>query len=135
MGRTSPAAVQAIIEVDSEIFLEPFIEAADALVTEICESKTKADGVTPYYDSPRLELIERWLAAHFYAIRDPRAATEQAGPVMQRIESEVDLGFDVTRYGQMAMRLDTAGGLAALNEQVKKGGTTIALHWLGTEYG
>jgi hypothetical protein len=124
--RTTDEAVQGIIETNSNISLTPFIETANALVTEVC-----AD----YYDDTRLELIERWLAAHFYAIRDPRRLQDRAAVVSKQIESRVDLGFDVTRYGQMAMRLDTNGGLATLNEQAKSGGKiTTGVTWLGTPY-
>jgi hypothetical protein len=46
------------------------------------------------------------------------------------------LGFDSSRYGQMAMRLDTDGNLAALNERAKKSGKAIAsVVWLGKELG
>lgn len=124
--RTTDVAVQGIIETNVNISLTPFIEAANALVTEIC-----ADVET--YDDTRLELIERWLAAHFYAIREPRRLSDRAAVVSKQIESSVDLGFDVTRYGQMAMRLDTNGGLSALNKQAKGGGKmTASVVWLGT---
>jgi len=127
MVRTTPAAVALIIEVDADIVLTSFIEVANALVTECC-------GSVSTYDATRLELIERWLSAHCYTIRDMRAEEERAGSVTEAKQSAVGLGFDTSHYGQMAMRLDTAGGLAALNEQVKRGRTgTVGISWLGTE--
>ena len=124
--RTTSVAVGGIIEVDSNISLTPFIEVANALVTECCS--------TDDYDATRLELIERWLSAHFYAIRDPRTTQESVGRgIAERFQSQVDLGFDVTHYGQMAMRLDTQGGLSSLNERIKNGGgSTAGVSWLGT---
>ena len=84
------------------------------------------------YDVTRLELIERWLSAHVYTIRDMRASEERAGTVSERKQSMVGLGFDTSHYGQMAMRLDTKGGLAALNARIKKGtGQTVQISWLG----
>ena len=127
MARTTSEEVALIIEVDESVSLTPFIEAANALVTEKCSTVTT-------YDADRLELIERWLAAHFYAIRDARPTHERAGSVGASYQSKVDLGFDVTHYGQMAMRLDTAGGLAALNMEAKKGGArTATVTWVGKE--
>lgn len=124
--RTTEAQVQGIIKTNASITITPFIEVANALVTELCASSG--------YDDTRLELIERWLAAHFYSVRDAGRLTERAGPVSKQIESRVDLGFDVTRHGQMAMRIDTAGNLAALNEQSKRGASiTPGVTWLGTE--
>ena len=126
MARTTSTAVSGIIEVDSTISLSPFIEAANALVTECCS--------TDDYDSTRLELIERWLSAHFYTVRDMRAESEKARTVSEKKQSKVDIGFDTSHYGQMAMRLDTEGGLAALNERIKKGiRSTVQMTWLGTE--
>jgi len=131
--RTTYAAVAKIIEVDLTITtdLVPFIEAANQLVTDVCGNYDSDD----QYDAGKLELIERWLAAHFYAIRDPRAKSEHAGPVGAGYQSKVDLGLDVTHYGQMAKRLDTVGGLAELDERLKKGKRIItpSLTWLGTE--
>ena len=121
MARTTYTAVGKIIEIDSsfsETDFDPFIEAANALVTEVCS--------TDDYDTTRLELIERWLSAHFYAIRVPRETDEKAGSVSAKYQSKVDLGFDVTHYGQMALRLDTAGGLAAINAEAKGGGKITA---------
>jgi len=123
--RTDSTAVEGIIEVDSSISLTPFIEVASSLVDSVCA----ASG----YTAARLELIERWLAAHFYAIRDPRKDSEKAGPVSEKNQYKVDLGFDVTTYGQMAMRVDYEGNLAALNERVKSGQKRrIGVIWLVT---
>lgn len=126
MARTTSAAVALIIEVDDDISLAPFIEIANAFVTECCS--------TDDYDATRLELIERWLAAHCYTVRDMRAEAEGAKGMTEKKQSKVDLGFDSSHYGQTAMRLDTAGGLAALNEQTKRGRRAlIDVSWLGTE--
>jgi hypothetical protein len=127
MARTTDAAVAGIIEVDTNITLTPFIETANQMVTDACG---EAD-----YTEAKLELIERWLAAHFYAIRDPRATAERAGPVGANFESKVDLGLAITRYGQQAMALDTEGGLRALSEQATggPGRITAGVTWLGTD--
>ena len=134
MPRTTAAQVKAIIETDSSIIvvdadLDPFILVANELVTELC---TGTAGPTTAYTSTRLELIERWLAAHFYCVRDPRTTNESAG-VSVGYESKVDLGLALSRYGQQAKLLDTHGGLATLDEQTKKGTTrTGSVSWRGS---
>ena len=126
MARTTSILVGGIIELDASITVTPFIDTANAFVTECCAGAG--------YDAARLELIERWLAAHCYTVRDMRAESEKAGPVSEKKQSKVDLGFDTSHYGQMAMRLDTKGGLARLNESSKSGGgTPVGVSWLGTE--
>ncbi len=125
MARTDAAAVQGIIETDATIDLAPFIDTANLLVTDVC-------GGFEYSDA-KLEMIERWLAAHFYAIRDMRASREQAGSVSQAFQYKVDLGLNVTMYGQQVLRLDTEGGFAALEARSKGlGKLDGSVTWLGT---
>jgi len=126
MARTTSVLVGGIIEVDATISLSPFIEIASVLVTECCSTND--------YDATKLELIERWLSAHFYTVRDMRAESEKAADTSEKKQSKVDLGFDTSHYGQTAMRLDTAGGLASLNTKMKgKGASPMGITWLGTE--
>lgn len=136
MPRTTRTLIGQIIELDVSIVpddasMAPFIEIASELVTEFC---TGANGPRTPYTEQRLEIIERWLAAHFYTTRDPRASAETAGAVSVTYQSRVDLGFDSSHFGQAAMRLDTNGGLAKLNENSKKGGRpSVGAVWLGTK--
>jgi len=122
--RTNATLVAEIIEVDPRINLDPFILSASVLVDEIEQNSRST--LTP----ERLELIERWLAAHFYAMRDPRAETERAGSVGVTYQSKVDLNLSLSHYGQMAIVLDTTGTLRLLSEagKVRRGA-----FWLGRE--
>jgi len=121
------AQVKAIISVDTVGWpdITPFISAADDLVVELCSDSG--------YDDAKMTLISTWLSAHFYTVADPRTTDEKAGSVGESFQSSVDLGFDTSHYGQMAMRIDTAGNLAALNEKIKSGKGKSGLLWLGTE--
>jgi len=125
--RTTDALVGGIIDVDDSISLTPFIAAANSLVTERC-----TDLDVDYTDA-HLVVIETWLSAHFYTVRDMRASEERAGPVSERFQSKVDVGFSTSHYGQMAMRLDYQGGLARLDNKLKRGGKSPRLSWLGKE--
>ncbi len=127
--RTTTALVEGIIEVDSAISLTPFIAAANAIVTQT--STNLSASLTAYTDE-QLTQIETWLSAHFYTVREGRAFEERAGTVSERKQSKVDLGFNTSHYGQMAMRLDWYGGLAALNNKILKGNFKIpSVAWLG----
>jgi len=118
--------VEGIIEVETDDVLTPFITTAIAVVEKNCidEDLTAAE----------LNMIALWLSAHFYAIMRARPTREQASQgIGETFQSKVDLGFDVTHYGQMAMRVDWSGALSALNEQAKRGGKiTISASWLGS---
>lgn len=133
MPRTTSLLVGGIIEVDSSITVDPFIDVANELVTECC---TGDNGPDTEYTETRLELIERWLAAHFYAIRDMRPDNEKAGSVAEKYQYKVDLYLANTMYGQQALILDTNGGLAALNQATENGSPRkIVIAWLGAEEG
>lgn len=123
--RTDADSVKAIVELDDdETNLTPFMTAANAIVSEVC-----APVLT--YDTTRLTMIETWLAAHFYCILGPRTTSVSVG-VSVSYENRVDLGFNLTRYGQQAMLLDTNGGLAKLNKKITKGGVNGSVIWMGT---
>lgn len=126
MARTTADAVKKIIEVDETISddLEPFIEIANLMVTDHCTGSS--------YSDAKLELIERWLTAHFYAVRDQRVQSEGVSGISQTFQTQVGMYFDLTIYGQQAMLIDSAGNLAALNAGVKKGKTrNAAIQYLG----
>ena len=114
MARTTSELVEAIIEVDDTLgSLAPFIDAANILVTELCEPTG--------YSEERLTVIETWLAAHFYCSKDPRIQTQFADGVGQTVQNKVGLGLDGSTYGQMVKRLDTSGVLAKLDTDAQKG--------------
>ena len=125
MARTTSAAVEAIIEVETGDSLTPFIEVANHMVTQHCTDSS--------YTDTTLELIERWLSAHFYAIRAPRPDSESVGPVRTKYQYKVDLNLFVTTYGQHAMLIDYEGNLAALSKRIEEGQSSEAeVTWIGS---
>jgi hypothetical protein len=118
MPRTTNELVRGIIEVEEGVDLTPFITVASSLVTELLEGK---------HDEERLVLIETWLAAHFYTVKDPRSVSEGAGPVTQSVQSKIDLFLSTSHYGQHAVILDTTGTLAGIGRRKIEANLT----WLG----
>ena len=131
MPRTDATAVRNIAKVKrsaEDSTLDPFIEAASFLVDKVCADDED-------YDDAALELIERWLAAHFYHVFDPRRVQERADVISATYEGKSGLYLDFTRYGQQAKLLDFNGHLAALDAEIKnpKKRITVDLTWLGKE--
>lgn len=126
MPRTTAERIAKLLKVKPGLDMAPFIEVANELVTECC-------GELGYTEN-RLTLIEDWLAAHFYAQRDPRVQSEGIGSLNSTFEGRTDLGLNNTRFGQQALRLDTKGGLATLEDVAKNPVTKNAfgMFWLGT---
>ena len=119
VGKLHPAGSDE----DEDVDFTPFIETANNLVDQVCLESDYSDAT--------LELIERWLAAHFYAQLDPRTVMEEVRGARERFEGETKIRLDNTRYGQQAMIIDTAGNLKALNEG--KGKITAKALYVGED--
>lgn len=134
-GRTTAVAIESIIQVVRNVNLNPFIDAANELVTEKCAVVFPGEmpkfncrdlpifvplpGGFAYADY-RLELIERWLSAHFYTVEFMVSSEQRAGDVQQRFQGRTGQGLDSSLYGQHAQMLDTMGALAVLNNGQNK---------------
>lgn len=121
--RTTATAVLDLFDLteeDRDLYLEendagknkvdPSIEAANAIVDAVC--------LESGYTDTLLELIERWLAAHFFCMLVERRAKSEAvtgvAGVSASYEGLTRLGLEYTPYGQHAKLLDYAGNLAEL---------------------
>ncbi len=130
MARTTPAAVQGVLgpHYDGQTSLTPFIDTANAIVERIAEQD--ADSIMT---SVRLEIVERWLAGHFYAHADQLRQTESAGgKASATYQGQTGMNLSSTQYGQSAMLLDFTGLLAKLSKQAEEGGRRkVGFQWLG----
>ena len=104
-NRIDDGEVREIMDVDTDISdLTPFITAANLIVTARLAGQGLGDTL--------MKEIERWLAAHFVASRDPLAKTEKIGDASITIQGEFGKNLESTAYGQRALLLDTTGALA-----------------------
>lgn len=124
MIRTTPELVAGLVQVDPAITLDPFISAASILVDRISE-----DSASPTEEV--LTVIETWLSAHFYCVRNPRRSSERAGDVWATFMSKVDLNLQVTMYGQQAMMLDPTGTLKFINDSKSFKARKVGAYWVG----
>ncbi len=126
--RTTQVLVQGIIDAQVGFDLTPFIAFANELVTDVCGASGYSDG----YIGSKMELIERWLAAHFYTDFDNQLTMAKAGTVTVGYQHKIDYGLKSSVYGQHAMIMDTDGNLAALNNTMQtKRKITVGVQWLG----
>lgn len=126
--RTDAELVRKVLDGDEESDYSPYIVAASSIVDDVC-----VDTSTYTYTAAKLELIERWLAAHFFTVQDGQVTEEQAGPVREKVAFKIDLFLLNTKYGQVALALDTAGNLAAWQKELENGGPRrCGMTWLGS---
>ncbi len=125
--RTNQTLVAEIIDITAGFDITPFIQTANSIVTRWCTDSTFG------YTNDQLELIERWLSAHFYSIYDQLPQSEHAGVVSASYQGKTGMMLQATTYGQQAMVADYMGGLAALQKRLTEGvAPRPGVRWMGT---
>lgn len=131
MARTTSAAVQALLEPGQDYdtltspSLTPFIETASAMVDDAASCAT--DLGTPI-STTRLELIERWLAAHYYVQSDQTYASKNTEGAGASFHGQTAMYLEASKYGQTAARLDPTGCLQSVAGAERK---SAGGFWLG----
>jgi hypothetical protein len=129
--RTTIALVQGVLapnqDYDGKANLQPFLDTAVVLVDDIEASAVEDEAPL---SAAKLELIERWAAAHFYKCSDRPLSSSSAGKGRASYDGKTDKYMEATLYGQTAMALDSSGYLRAQASSAERrvaGGS-----WLGT---
>jgi len=115
MARTTELAVQNILgtNYDGSTDVDPFIATATNIVDRLSALDTES-----VLSATTLELIERWLSAHFYTVMDPLKKSEGRG--------KSNASYNDRSYLDMAKMLDSSGNLGNLMS-----GKSISVKWLG----
>lgn len=110
--RTTSNKVTELVPSDMDV--ASFIEAASLIVDEELVNQ----GLT----EARLELIERYLAAHFLTLTEERGGLikSSAGLASDTYADIYGKGFHSTRFGQQAVAFDTSGSLSKLSLSSEK---------------
>lgn len=132
-ARTNSDAVKALLtpglnyDTKRQPSLTPFIDTAALQVDGMVELAA-VDGIS--YTAERLEMIERWLAAHGYKLSDKDQVSRSTRGASASFAGSTDMGLDATLYGQQAKRLDPYGYLSLAIEGAG-GQPTAGGQWLG----
>ena len=118
MTRTNPTDVQSILgdNYDCSSPLDPYIELATALVDRVV---TCASAKSVTVTSAEAELMERWMAAHYYTTMDPLYTSKSTG--------RASGSFQRDPYMNAALAVDPSGCLSGILTRGKSAG----LSWLG----
>lgn len=120
--RTTASAVRAVGGFPTSLNVDVFIETANILVDQVaaCAGSKLTDR--------QLEMIERWLAAHFTKVMSPSATSKSIGGASTSYEGRGNSGMGLyqTSYGQHALILDTSGCLQKITAK------RPTLSWGGT---
>lgn len=129
--RTTSPLVQGVLIGDygNGADLTPFMLSASVTVDRVVLGAT-AKGIT--LSSTELELIERWLAAHYYAVSDRPYKSKSTAGASASFDGNTVMYLEATLYGQTAMRLDRSGVLDNIGGPVRK---VAGGFWLGKKEG
>jgi len=112
---------------DGETDLTVFIETANLLVTRVIACATRKGASL---DTDEAEMLERWLAAHFYVQRDQALSSKSNGVGSSgSFQGQTGMHLENSKYGQAAMAIDFTGCLRAVATR-----KTARLIWGGTPY-
>lgn len=93
--------------------IEPYIESANVLVTDVLGSAGLSTSA--------LKEIERWLTAHMIASsKDRQTKEETLGEASVKYSGLWGKGLEFTSYGQMVLMLDTSGKMSNLGKRPAK---------------
>jgi len=110
MARVTSDDVEKIIEVDSSLDVDAFIATATVLVDETLASSGYSDDL--------LFEIERYLAAHFIAMRQRQLTGDAFGDASRKYAGKFGMGLDFTQYGQQVKTLDIRGVLSISSKNI-----------------
>jgi hypothetical protein len=103
--------------------LQPFIDTATTVVDRlVIFARSKGLLLT----ATELELIERWLSAHFYGIADQFYQSKKTLDSEGVFQGKTAMMLDATLYGQQALLLDWTNSLDQLQKQVR-----VRAFWMG----
>ena len=139
--RTTSALVQGILGADYGPIpdgltlpdLTPYIATASSVVDQIKTiAAAQNSGSLQLVPSDtgvgsQAEILERWLAAHFYCVMDPTYTQRSTMGASGGLEvGQAGKGFKSTKYGRMAVTMDYSMVLENLSEKKR-----ARADWLG----
>lgn len=129
-ARTTPQAVQDLLagEYDGKTRLTPSIDTANVMVNWLATQDLAAEGLL---NSGQLELIERWLSAHYYQMADPGYQNRSTGGASGGFQGQFTTGFKMTRFGQTALVIDVTNLLAKRDKEAEEGSRRVTQVYAG----
>lgn len=127
MGRTSTANVALVLGghyvSGSSPDLQAFIDTATLIITRVNTCAT-AKGITLSTDE--LEMMERYLAAHYFSHADQIFQSKSTNGASGSFQGQTGKGIESSQYGMTALQLDPSGCLAAITK-----GARASITWGG----
>lgn len=127
MSRTSTANVALILGPHyvsgSSPDLQAFIDTATLIIDRVVTCAT-AKGVT--ISSDEAEMIERYLAAHYFTHADQLYQSKSTNGASGSFQGQTGKGIESSQYGMTALQIDPSGCLNAITKAQR-----VSFFWAG----
>ena len=133
--RTTTTAVLEVLAPGKEYDLQtnpslvPFLDAAQTLTNRVASLALHRQ--SGGYQASELEVIERYLAAHYYLTSDKAYANKSDGGASATFMQQTGKRLDQTPHGQTALNLDYLGVLNGINSNARARMFNLAGSWGG----
>lgn len=129
MARTTVGAVKAVLAAGHDYderrqpSLLPYVDIASSVVDDVVACAAARGSPL---SAVKQELVERWLAAHYYKSSDQQYASKNTAGAGASFSGQTGKGIEGTKYGLAALDADPSGCL------FEQAGHQVALGlWLG----
>lgn len=132
MARTTAKAVKDVLlagrdyDTERNPTLLPYIDAASSIMDDVAACYVRK-GLT--LSDAKAEIVERWLSAHCYQASDQGYTSRSTEGASGNFMGQTAMYLEGTKYGQMALSLETQGCLAAVASG--KQNARARAYWLG----
>lgn len=117
---TTAAAVKNTLGLDYDCISNPslqtYIDTAAAIMSRMIDCATRK-GIT--FTVAEKELIQRWLAAHFYVMSDQNYKARSTLRASGQFQGETKMYLEASKYGQTAVLIDPSGCLNAIGTRAR----------------
>lgn len=132
MARTNAGSVQRLLgddygaqESGTLPDLSGFIDTACLIVSRVAACARQRNPAATLSDA-ELEMMERWLSAHFYVQSDQNYASKSTGGASGQFQGQTGMHLEGSKYGIAALDVDFSGCLTALSKR-----QVARAFWLG----
>jgi len=130
MPRVTEAEVRAVLETDEEVSLTGFISDAGVFVDRaVLQAQSNSAEIT----SQEAKLMEKYIAAHLYALFEQKPLKERVGRSSVTYVGKSGMGLESTVWGQTALSIDSTGSLATVTGTETDNVKTLGGAYLGEE--
>lgn len=127
MARTSTTLVASVLGghyvAGSSPDLQAFIDTATLVISRMVTCAL-AKGITLSTDE--LEMLERYLAAHYFSHADQMYQSKATNGASGSFQGQTGKGIESSQYGMTALQLDPSGCLSAITK-----GNRVSMFWGG----